>query len=144
MRKMILPLLIAGAAAFLLLRRSSFAKNLIYIFRGVKLRGKWLSPKIEVTIGVQNPSNQKAEFKSMTAVMQWNDKDFANISTFKAVTIAPNSETNLVLIAEPSVLGLYQSIRDLIKTGLKNGKITIVGTANVDNVQVPISISKNV
>lgn len=143
MRKLIFPLLIAGAAAYFLIRRTSFAKNLIYIFRGIKVRGKLFTPKIEVTIGVQNPSNQKAELKSLTAVIAWNGKEFANVSTFKGVTIAANSETNITLTAEPSVIGLYETIRNLIKTGLKNGEITIKGTANVDNLQLPVSITKN-
>ena len=144
MRNVILPVLLVGAAAFFLLRRTTFAKNLVYVFRGIKVRGKLFSPKIEITIGIQNPSNQKAEFKSMTAQVGWNDNNFANVSTFKAITIAPNSETNLVLTAEPSVFGLYDTIKNLVKTGLKNGKINITGTANVDNLQVPVNIVKAV
>ena len=144
MRNIILPVVLVGAAAYFLFRRTTFAKNLVYVFRGIKVRGKLFSPKIEITIGIQNPSNQKAEFKSMIAQVGWNDNNFANISTFKPVTIAANSETNIVFTAEPSVLGLYDTIKNLIKTGLKNGKISITGTANVDNLQVPVNIVKSV
>ena len=143
MRKMILPIIALGAAAFFILRRSTFAKNLVFVFRGIKIGGRWLSPKIELTIGIQNPSNQKANFKSMSAVISWNNSEFGNVSSFTPVTINPNSETNIKVIVEPSVLGLYDTIKTLIKTGLKNGKISIVGTANVDNLQIPINISKN-
>lgn len=144
MRKMIFPLLLAaGAAAFFLFRRGTFAKNLVYVFRGIALRGKLLKPRIEILIGVQNPSNQKATIKSFVAVASWKGQQFANISNFNTVTIQPNTETRLTLTAEPSVLGLYGSIKEALKTGLKNGQLVVKGTAMVDNIQVPVNISQN-
>jgi hypothetical protein len=142
MRNIILPVLGIGALALFLFRRTQFAQNLIYIFRGVKLRGKLFSPKIEITIGIQNPSNQRANFKSIVGVVKWKGNEFANISSYNPVTIAANSETNINVIAEPSVIGLYDTIRELVKGGLKGGKIQITGTANVDNLQLPVNITK--
>ena len=144
MRNILLPIIGIGAIAYFLIRRTAFATNLIYVFRGIRVAGKLFSPKIMIKLGIQNPSNQKANFKSIAAVVKWNGNDFANISSFNPVTIAPNSETNIEVTAEPSVLGLYDTIRTLIKTGLKNGKIEITGTANVDNLQLPVNIVRSV
>jgi LEA14-like dessication related protein len=142
MQKYILPIVVLGAAAFLLIRRTAFAKNLNFVIRGVKLGGRWLAPRIEITIGLQNPSNQKANFKSLSGLVKWNDAEFANISSFNAVTIAANSETQIKVNAEPSVMGIFETVKKIIKEGIK-GKITIVGTANVDNLQIPINVTKN-
>ena len=142
MRNFVLPILAIGAIAFIALRRGSFAKNLQYTFRSIALRGKLFSPKIVVTIGIQNPSNQTATIKSIVAKMLWNGAEFANLTTFQTLKILPNSETPLSITAEPSVLGLYDTIKSLIKGGLKNGKLEINGTANIDNLQVPLTIQK--
>lgn len=142
--KKFLPLIIAaGAAAFFLLRRGRFAQNLVYVFRGIALRGKLLKPKIQILIGIQNPSNQTANISSFVAVANWKGKPFANVSSFQKVEVKPNTETRLTLTAEPSVFGLFSSVKDALKGGLKGGTINITGTALVDNVQIPVDISKN-
>lgn len=141
MQKFILPIVVLGAAAFLLIRRTAFAKNLNFVIRGVKVAGRLLAPRIEITIGLQNPSNQKANFRSMSGLVKWDGSEFANISSFNAITIAPNSETQIKLNAEPSVMGVFEAVKKVIKEGLK-GRIEIVGTANVDNLQVPFNITK--
>ena len=142
MKNILVPILAIGALAFIALRRTSFAKNLIFVFRNIALRGKIFAPKIVITIGIQNPSNQSATIKSIVAKMKWNGAEFANISSFQTLKVLPNSETPLSITAEPSILGMYDTIKTLLKTGLKNGKLTIDGTANVDNMQLPISINQ--
>jgi LEA14-like dessication related protein len=143
MNKFLIPIVAIGAAAFFLIRRTQFAKNLNFIIRGVKLTGRWLSPRIEIEIGIQNPSNQTANVKSMSGVVRWNNAEFANISSFNNVTIAPNGETKIKVNAEPSVMGIYETAKKIIKDGLR-GRIEITGSANVNNVQLPFNIGKNI
>ena len=142
--KKFLPLIIAaGAAAFFLLRRGTFARNLVYTFRGIALRGKLLKPEINILIGIQNPSNQRATIKSFVAVASWQGKPFANVSSFEKVEILPNTESRLTLKAQPSVFGMFTSVKDALKTGLKGGQINVKGTVLVDNVPVPVNITQN-
>lgn len=142
MKKFALPLLAIAAAAFFLIRKTKFAARLQYVFRGIRLRGKIFSPKIEVKLGIQNASNQSATIKSLVGNIQWKGSEFATIKMFNEVKILPNSETPVAIIAEPSVLGLYDTIRTLVKTGLKGGTLEISGTSNVNNVQIPFVIKK--
>lgn len=144
MRKYILPIIGLGVAAYFLLRRRTFASNLRYIIRDVALRGTLLSPKIQITIGIQNTSNQKAIVKSIAGSVYWNNAEFAKISKFETIEIKPNSETAFKFDAIPSALGVFQTVKDLIKQGLKNGVIKFEGTINVDNINVPLNIEKTV
>ena len=142
--KKFLPLIIAaGAAAFFLFRRGTFAKNLVYTFRGIALRGKLLKPEINILIGIQNPSNQRATIKSFVAVASWQGKPFANVSSFERVEILPNTESRLTLKAQPSVFVMFTSVKEALKTGLKGGQINVKGTVLVDNVPVPVNITQN-
>lgn len=143
MKKFAFPIIAIAAAAYFLIRKTSFATNLQYVFKGIRLKGKLFSPKIEVLLGIQNASNQSATIKSLVGRVQWKGSEFATIKMLTETKILPNSETPVSIIAQPSVIGLYDTIRTLVKTGLKGGILEISGTSNVNNVQVPFNISKS-
>lgn len=144
MRKTLFPLVALAVVGFLLIRRSLFASNVNVVLQDVALRGTITRPRINITLGILNPTNQKATIKSLIGSLSWNDRDFANVSSFRTTEVLANSETKLLIEAKPDLLGAASVIADLIKKGLKGGVVNFKGTINVNGVNIPLNVTKNV
>lgn len=109
------------------------AKSLNFTFKGVKVSGGLIKPQFNITLGLQNPSSQSANLKSIVGSVYLNDKYLANFSNFSTQAIAANSESDIVIIAKPNLLGAASIVREFVKNKGK-GEIIIrlEGTANVD------------
>ena len=84
-------------------------------------------------MGVQNPSSQSAKLTSIAGNVYLNDKYFANFSNFTSQDINANSESDILLIASPNLLGTASIIRDFIKNrGKGQINVKLEGTANID------------
>lgn len=144
-----------GAAAALLyfLPKLQLGKRAIFLFRGIKFSGK----KLQIKLGVQNPTNSAAILKSFTGEIFADKKLIANISNFQSTTINPRSETILNFDVSVSAAGListlavkakqiFQKTADKklqIKKPTKT-KIELKGTANVDNIILPVELSETI
>jgi hypothetical protein len=144
MKKIIPVVLIAGLAAWYFLGKQVLSQNLNFVLRKISFGGRLFQPKVFITLGVQNPTNNGAVIRSIVAKVSFKNNSFANVSTFAVQNIAPQSESLIVLTAEPSVLGIFNTIRDAVKSKEIKGLFSITGSANVDGVTFPINIENTI
>jgi hypothetical protein len=144
MRKYLLPLVGLAVVGYFLIRRSTFANNIQVVLKDIALRGTITRPRINVTLGIQNPTNSKATIKSILGNVLWNDQSFANVSSFKTIEILPNAESTFVVETRPDLLGASGVIVDIFRKGFKGGVIKFEGTINVNNINLPLNVTKNV
>jgi hypothetical protein len=144
MKKFVPFILIGGLAAWFLISKRSLSNNIKFVFRKIKFGGKLLQPKVFITLGAQNPTNTGATIKSIVASVNYNGKTFADVSSFLTQRINPGSESNIVLIAEPQIVGIFGTIREMIRSGKIKGNFEITGTANIDGINFPLQISQSI
>ena len=130
--------LIGGATALFLLSRFRFGQKAIFQLRSLRPGGSILQPTINVQLAVQNPTNTTIKIKSITGAISVNDKYLANVSAFGDQTVAPNSESTLRLVARPSALGVFESVRQLLTAPAGEVAAKFEGSANVDGIVIPI------
>ncbi len=130
--------LIGGATALFLLSRFRFGQKAIFQLRSLRPGGSILQPTINVELAVQNPTNTTIKIKSITGAISVNDKYLANVSAFGDQTVAPNSESTLRLVARPSALGVFESVRQLLTAPAGEVAAKFEGSANVDGIVIPI------
>ena len=136
-------LLIGGAAALFLLSRFRFGQKAIFQLRSLRPGGSLLQPTINVELAVQNPTNTTIKIKSITGSISVNDRFLANVSAFGDQTVGPNSESMLRLVARPSALGVFESVRELLNAAAGQVSVTFSGSANVDGIVVPITETRS-
>jgi hypothetical protein len=144
MKKIIPVVLVAGLAAWYFIGKRTLSQNLNFVLRKISFGGRLLQPKVFITLGVQNPTNSGAVIRSIVANVSFKNNSFANVSTFAVQNIAPQSESQIVLTAEPSVIGIFNTIRDAVKSKEIKGLFSITGSANVDGVTFPINIENTI
>lgn len=139
MKKNFIWIAAAAAAIYFIIRKSSFAKNLIFSFNNIKPVGKLYKPELIITLAVQNPSNQAAKITAISGTLYLSDKAISNISSFNQQIILPQSESLISFTARPGVIGIANVIKDLFN-GVKNKQYVFkfVGTANVNGILLPI------
>ena len=104
----------AGAALiYFLLRKSSFAKNLIFSFNNIKPVGKLWQPELIITLSVQNPTNQIATIRAISGTLYLSDKAISNISNFNQQIIQPQMESLISFSARPGVVGIANVIKEI-------------------------------
>lgn len=130
---------VGGAAAIFLLSRFRFGQKANFQLRAVRPGGSVLQPTINIELAVQNPTNSTIKIKSITGSISVNGKYLANVSAFGDQTVAPNSESTLRLVARPSALGIFESVRELLTAPAGQVSATFQGSANVDGIVVPIT-----
>jgi hypothetical protein len=150
MKNNYLWIIAAGAAALYFLPKISLGRKAIFLFRGIKLSGK----KLQLKIGVQNPTSNSAILQSFSGEIYADKKFIANISNFTPNTILPNSETELNFDVNLSAAGLFSTLVNKAKqifqktadkkikvTKPKSTKIELKGSANVDGINVPVDLN---
>ncbi len=131
--------ILGGGVALWLLTRLSLGKKLLFNFSGVKPKGKLLNPILEITLSVQNPSNQRATINSISGTLFLDGREISNISSFKQQTIIPNAETFITIDARPGLIGVANIVKDIFgRDKSKSYKFRFTGSANVDNIVIPI------
>ena len=140
MKKNFIWIAAAAAAIFFILRRSSFAKYLIFSFNNIKLVGKLLQPELIITLSVQNPTRQAAKITAISGTLYLDDKAISNISNFNQQVIQPQIESLISFSARPGVIGIANVLKEIFFSKTKNKQYTFkfIGSANVDGVLLPI------
>lgn len=141
LKRNIILWVVGGAAALYFLARYSFSQKANFMLRNVKPSGTITQPTVTVEIAVQNPTNQRITVKSIVGSLYVEGKYLANMSSFGDQVITGNSESILKLTARPSALGVFQSIKVLFNTPLKDLDIRFTGSANIDGINVPIDVT---
>ena len=136
--------IIGGAAALYFLSRYKFSQKANFLLRSVRVGGGLFSPVINIDLAVQNPTNSRLTFKSVSGSLSVNNQFLANVSAFGDQVIQPNSETILKLQARPSATGVFSSVRELLTTPVGSITATFTGSANIDGITYPISETKTI
>lgn len=131
--------IVGGAAALFLLSRYRFGQKAVFLLRSLRPAGSLLHPTIQVEMAVQNPTNQTIKIKSITGDLSVNDKYLANVSAFGDQTVLPNSESTIRLLARPSAVGIFESVREILTAPAGNAVAKFQGSANVDGLVVPVN-----
>lgn len=139
MKKNFIWIAAAAAAIYFIIRRSSFAKNLIFNFNNIKPVGKWWQPELIITLSVQNPTNQVATIRAISGTLYLSDKAISNISSFNQQLIQPQMESLISFSVRPGVVGIANVIKEIFAgTKSKQYNFKFIGSANVDGVILPI------
>jgi hypothetical protein len=134
-----------GIVALYLLGRARLAKNVKIVFRGVSFSGGIVRPTLTMRFGVQNPTDQVAEIRSIVGQVTANGRTVADISNFVALELQPNSEAIIPIKAEPSALGIASTVWQYLQsTQREKLQLQFTGTANVDGVNIPIETSATI
>lgn len=127
-----------GFGLWYILRKKSVATNAQFSFE--KLDVNIPKQKVIMTLGVMNPTNNTITFNSVVGALLLNGNQVATIESYDKTIIAPTAKTNIVLSLRPSVIGIFQTIKDVWKSKLQGAKINaeFVGSANVDGITFPV------
>jgi LEA14-like dessication related protein len=127
-----------GFGIWMFIRKSSVAKNVLFSFE--KLDADIRKQKILMTMGVYNPTTTPIEFNSVVGALLLNGKQIALVESFQQTTIEPTAKTNILITLRPSVVGIFQTIQDIVKAKLKGVKLSasFVGSANIDGITFPV------
>jgi hypothetical protein len=140
MKKIFPFLIIGGLAAWFFISARNLSQNIKFVIRRISFGGTFLQPKIFITLAAQNPTNAGATVKSIVASINYKGNTFADVSSFQVQNIRPQSENMIVLTAQPSAIGIFSTVRNIIQDKKFVNDIAIVGTANIDGVNVPINL----
>lgn len=137
---------IGGAlVALYLLGRARLAKNVKVIFRGLSFSGGLVRPAINLRFGIQNPTDQTAEVRSIVGTVEANGRTIADVNTFVAVKLGPNTETIIPIKADPAALGIASTVWQYLQSSQREKlSVKFSGTANVDGVNFPINTSATI
>jgi hypothetical protein len=139
MKKNLIWIAAAAAAIYFIIRKSNFAKNLIFSFNNIKPVGKWFQPELIITLSVQNPTNQVATIKAISGTLYLSGKAISNISNFNQQLIQPQMESLISFSAKPGIIGIANVIKEIFtEKNRKQYNFKFIGTANVDGVLLPI------
>jgi hypothetical protein len=127
-----------AVGAWLFVRKGIVAQRTNWRFGGFS--ANWKKKVINVTLFAGNPIGDSLTLQSLSGDLYLVGRPIASISTFDKQTIAPFSESPIKLVMRPNLAGLASTALALIKSGTQNlkGKLRFVGTANVQNIPVPI------
>lgn len=134
--------IIGGAAALYFISRLQFGRKANFILQSVKPGGTILQPIVKVQILVQNPTNQKVVVKSIVGSVYVDDKFLAYVSSFGDQIIEGNAESLVTINARPGVIGVFQTLKQLVTQPIGNIKIRFSGSANIDGTNIPIEITQ--
>lgn len=104
-----------------------------------------LSPVITFELIVQNTSNHAFNIYSIAgsvyALVNGKNYLIGYLSDFTSQSIAPHSQTTLIISAKLQVIGIVSDLLTALNAGNFSQVINLNATANVDYLQIPIEYS---
>lgn len=136
--KTFLGIAVLGGLAFWLYSRKRLKETALFSFDGVRIANN----KLQIKLGLSNPTNASVTINSIVGVLNSKGNDIANVQSFEKVTILPNNKTFISLDVTPSLVGLFTTVKQIVKKGgLKNLNLRFKGTANVNGLPLPIDVT---
>ena len=135
--------LLIGAIGLYLYSRLGQAKNIKAVLLKISFGGNWLSPKIFVTLGIQNPNSQSVTVNSFTGELYSGNTAIADISSFEKTTIGANSETAYTITAVPRSVSVLTEIVKAITKNKISKTFNLKGALNVNNTTYPLNFNYN-
>lgn len=136
--KTFLGILVLGGVAYWAYSRKRLKETALFSFDGVRIANN----KLQIKLGLSNPTNASVTINSIVGVLNSKGNDIANVQSFEKVTILPNNKTFINLDVTPSLVGLFTTVKQIVKKGgLKNLNLKFKGTANVNGLPLPIDVT---
>ena len=128
-----------GLAGLYFYKKMRLGQSINVLFRGVKVGGNLLRPELKLELTVQNPTNTPTTFKSFSGSVYVNGQYLANFSSFGDQVIKANAESPINIIAKPGLLSAAKNIISFLKNPKQGLTAELKGTANFDNLVLPIN-----
>jgi LEA14-like dessication related protein len=129
----------AAIAAWYFFTRSNALNSLIFTPVGLGVQGSGIS----LAVNVANPTNTALSLSSLAGSLNIQGSAVGNVTDFTPQVIQPNSQTQINLLITPNVFGLAAGVINQIDGNEGSGSIqaSLVGTANVNGVPLPVNLS---
>ena len=138
--KLLLP--IGAIIALYLFLAAKAVSTLNYFIQGVALKFDGFVPVLNLSIGIQNVSNESFEIRSFVGNLILDGQTIGTISSFAVVPILPASQTIYPISVRLSVIGAVTDIISLLQGNSGAPKnIDIVGNVNASGVVAPVNLS---
>lgn len=143
MKTSTLLLIGAGLVAYELFNLGVATGTAQFVFDGVTINS---ITNFTVSILVQNVSNATVNLNSLAASIDLNGTQIGNASFFPATptVILPNSQQDVRLTVNPSLLSLPQAIIDAVNNPGVSLDFNVSGNANVNGLVLPFDLDKTV
>lgn len=130
-----------AAAAIYFFSKSRLVKSAKFSFE--KLSFDIKKRKVNIVLGILNPTSSTATVNSIVGTLSVNGKDVANIENYTKIAVKPKNKSLLPLTITPSALGIFQLLKDYVSKKTRGQKATAIftGTANVGGTSLPLNIS---
>lgn len=140
MMKLRKPILfgLAAVAGYYLLKVANVANvatKARFVLRGISFHGLNLVARI----GVLNPTSSQLNFSSFVGDVFLGDKVVATAQSFTPVAVMANSQQDVNITFVPNTFGIVEVLTDALNKSV-NTKVTIVGTANINNLTIPVKL----
>ena len=136
--------LLIGAVGLYIYSRINAGKNIKAVLKKISFGGNLLSPKILISLGIQNPTSTGATVESFTGEIYSGDKLIADVSSFDKIKINPNSETVFLVTAVPQSVNIVKEIVRMVKSKSTQNKFRLVGSLNVGGNTLPVDFNYSI
>lgn len=137
-----------GLAVFIgysLIRSVASAGQLLWYADGVqKLSFEGATPVLQVRMRVMNTGNISYTLNAFAADVEANDTLIGNANFFSQQIIPARSQQVLLVNIRLMPLSIVQDLINAVQTKNFQFKINISGSANVNNLQVPVNLTYNI
>ena len=143
--KKYLLLLAAAGAGYWLWSQAKSISALNYVISGVQLGWSGITPLINLTLAVQNVSNQSYILNSFVGTVSVNGNNIGNVSNFTPTAIPATSQTPYTLNIALSLVGAVSDLINLItnKTGAQQD-IVLSGYVNASGIVTAVTLNYTV
>lgn len=130
---------IGAGLLYFLVRKGQSALSTTFSLEklGIDLKNK----KIKITMGANNPTGASTSLNSLVGSLYIAGKQVASVESFNKIEILPNAKSLITLDLRPTLAGIFQTLKEIIKSKGKTAaslQATFEGTANVDGVSLPV------
>lgn len=146
--------LLIGLAAFVaynVFRKKSAAEKLSYYVAKVSISFSGLTPILNVTLGIQNPTGTTLNIGSIVGDLFINGNYVANIAGYQLTQIKPTSNTLYPISARLSISGLFGEVQDIIDAiskgnynALLSQNLSFKGNVYAEGITMPLKFTYKV
>lgn len=132
----------AALVAWLVLAQKKALNLLNYIIQGVGLSWEGITPILNITLLIQNVSNENYTINSFVGNLYSGSTLIGNVSSFTPTQVLPSSQTLYNLKIRLSLIGVVSDLVALINQGSGIAQnLTLNGYVNASGIVAPVIIT---